>query len=295
MSISNQHQYINPGSDLTKYLRQVRKFPMLTFEQEQELANKIVAEHDEQAVEELVSSHLRLVVRIAMSFKGYGLPIAELIAEGNVGLVQAVERFDPTKGYRLATYAIWWIRASIQEYILHSWSLVKIGTTAAQKKLFFNLRKLKARLEIMEETELKNTHVKAIAEELEVPEDEVISMNRRLSGSDHSLNAEISHDGSGQWQDWLIDENQDHEEELAVREELLVRRRLLGEALKELNDRERNIFIERRLKDPATTLDTLSKIYDISRERVRQIEMRAFEKTQKIVKNKIHKQHLILN
>ncbi len=294
MQVSNI-QISNPGSDLNAYLQRVRQFPMLTLEKEQDLANRYVESKDSQAADQLVGAHLRLVVRIATRYKGYGLPIAELISEGNVGLLQAMEKFDPSKGFRFSTYAIWWIRAAIQEYILHSWSLVKMGTTAAQKKLFFNLRKLKARLEVVDEVELHKEQVTAIAEELDVSEDEVVSMNRRLSGSDHSLNAEISNDGQGQWQDWLVDETQDHEKDLAVREELNVRRKLLSEALVELNEREKHIFIERRLKDPVTTLDVLSQTYGISRERVRQIEIRAFEKVQKIVKNKIHNQQLVLN
>ncbi len=294
MQVSNI-QISNPGGDLNAYLSRVRQFPMLTLEEEQELAKRYVDNKDPQAADQLVGAHLRLVVRIATRFKGYGLPIAELISEGNVGLLQAIEKFDPTKGFRFSTYAIWWIRAAIQEYILHSWSLVKMGTTAAQKKLFFNLRKLKARLEVVDEVELSKSQVKAIAEELNVSEDEVVNMNRRLSGSDHSLNAEISSDGAGQWQDWLVDETQDHEKDLAVREELNIRRKLLEEALLELNEREKHIFTERRLKDPVTTLDTLSQTYGISRERVRQIEIRAFEKVQKIVRNKIHNQQLVLN
>ncbi len=285
----------NPGADLNAYLNRVRQFPMLTLEEEQDLANRYVETKDSQASAQLVNAHLRLVVRIATGYKGYGLPISELISEGNVGLLQAMDKFDPSKGFRFSTYAIWWIRASIQEYILHSWSLVKMGTTAAQKKLFFNLRKLKARLEVVDEVELRKDQVEAIAEELGVSKDEVINMNRRLSGSDHSLNAEISHDGKGEWQDWLVDETQDHEKKLAVREELVIRRKLLNEALLELNEREKHIFIERRLKDPVSTLDALSKTYGISRERVRQIEIRAFEKVQKIVKNKINHQQLVLH
>lgn len=293
--MSNIQTYTNPSNDLGNYLKTIRSFPMLSFEEEQDFANQVVENRDQQSVEKLVASHLRLVVRTAMGFKGYGLPISELISEGNIGLVQAVKRFDPSKGYRLSTYAIWWIRASIQEYILRSWSLVKIGTTAAQKKLFFNLRKLKNRLEITEQSELKDTHVKAIAEELDVSEIEVINMNRRLSGPDHSLNAEVSKDGIGQWQDWLVDETQDHEQEFASNEELTIRREMLNEALQELNERERFIFTERRLKEPATTLDTLSKVYDISRERIRQIEMRSFEKIQKAVKNKAYLMETVLH
>ncbi len=288
-------QISNPGSDLNGYLSRVRRFPMLSLEEEQELANRYVDNKDTQAADQLVNAHLRLVVRIAIGYKGYGLPISELISEGNIGLLQAMAKFDPSKGFRFSTYAIWWIKASIQEYILHSWSLVKMGTTAAQKKLFFNLRKLKTQLEVTDERELRKDQVEAIAEELDVSETEVVNMNRRLSGSDHSLNVAISEDGAGEWQDWLVDEKQDHEEDLAIKEELSVRRKLLNEALVELDEREKHIFIERRLKDPVATLDTLAKAYGISRERVRQIEIRSFEKLQKAIKNKIFKRKLTLN
>ncbi len=288
-------QISNPGSDLNGYLSRVRRFPMLSLEEEQELANRYVDNKDTQAADQLVNAHLRLVVRIAIGYKGYGLPISELISEGNIGLLQAMAKFDPSKGFRFSTYAIWWIKASIQEYILHSWSLVKMGTTAAQKKLFFNLRKLKTQLEVTDERELRKDQVEAIAEELDVSETEVVNMNRRLSGSDHSLNVAISEDGAGEWQDWLVDEKQDHEEDLAIKEELSVRRELLNEALVELDEREKHIFIERRLKDPVATLDTLAKAYGISRERVRQIEIRSFEKLQKAIKNKIFKRKLTLN
>ncbi len=288
-------QISNPGSDLNGYLSRVRRFPMLSLEEEQELANRYVDNKDTQAADQLVNAHLRLVVRIAIGYKGYGLPISELISEGNIGLLQAMAKFDPSKGFRFSTYAIWWIKASIQEYILHSWSLVKMGTTAAQKKLFFNLRKLKTQLEVTDERELRKDQVEAIAEELDVSETEVVNMNRRLSGSDHSLNVAISEDGAGEWQDWLVDEKQDHEEDLAIKEELSVRRKLLNEALIDLDEREKHIFIERRLKDPVATLDTLAKAYGISRERVRQIEIRSFEKLQKAIKNKIFKRKLTLN
>jgi RNA polymerase sigma-32 factor len=220
-----------------------------------------------------------------MGYRGYGLPINELISEGNVGMMQAVKRFDPDKGFRLATYAMWWIRAAIQEYILRSWSLVKLGTTAAQKKLFFNLRKLKGQLQAIEEGDMSPENVKKIAQELDVSEDEVVSMNRRLASPDHSLNAPLRIDGEGEWQDWLVDEQESQETVLAEREELSKRRKLLTHAMKSLNERERNILTERRLKDEPTTLEDLSKEYGISRERVRQIEVRAFEKLQKSIRN----------
>jgi len=232
----------------------------------------------------MVTSHLRLVAKIAMGYRGYGLPLGELISEGNVGLMQAVKRFDPDKGFRLATYAMWWIKASIQEYILHSWSLVKIGTTAAQKKLFFNLRKLKGQIQAIEEGDLAPENVAKIAEALNVSEEEVISMNRRLAAPDHSLNAPLRAEGDGEWQDWLEDDSISQETLLGEREELENRRKLLANALKTLNDRERHIFMERRLSEEPQTLEELSTQYDISRERVRQIEVRAFEKVQKAIK-----------
>ncbi len=285
----------NPGGDLASYLYKVRGFPMLSFEEEQEFANKWVNECDEKAAEKLIASHLRLVVSIASGYKGYGLPMSELISEGNIGLVQAVKRFDPKKGFRLATYAIWWIRASIQEYILRSWSMVKIGTTAAQKKLFFNLRKIKNHLNIPADSELTPKNVKQIAEDLDVDEHEVRSMDGRLSGHDHSLNTEISHDGTGYWQDWVVDENADQEAEFAIKEESSVRKKLLAESLKQLKDRERDIFIARRIKDPVVTLNDLSNHYNISRERIRQIEVRAFEKVQKYIRAKVIEDQIVLN
>ena len=229
----------------------------------------------------MVTSHLRLVAKIAMGYRGYGLPVNELISEGNVGLMQAVKRFDPERGFRLATYAMWWIRAAIQEYILHSWSLVKMGTTAAQKKLFFNLRKLKGRLQAFEEGDLSPENVEKIATELSVPEQDVISMNRRLTAPDHSLNAPVRIDGDGEWQDWLEDESESQEIVIGEAEELTKRRALLQDAMETLNERERHILTERRLKEDSSTLEELSKVYGISRERVRQIEVRAFEKLQK--------------
>jgi RNA polymerase sigma-32 factor len=254
--------------------------------QEEFMLAKSWREHDDtEAAHKLVTSHLRLVAKIAMGYRGYGLPLSELISEGNVGMMQAVKRFDPDRGFRLATYAMWWIRASIQEYILHSWSLVKMGTTAAQKKLFFNLRKLKGQMRAIEEGDLAPEQVAKIAETLGVPEDDVVQMNRRLAAPDHSLNAPLRIDGDGEWQDWLVDEGESQETLLAESEEMGKRRALLVAAMKTLNDRERHILEERRLKDSPTTLEELSQQYGISRERVRQIEVRAFEKLQKSIRN----------
>jgi RNA polymerase sigma-32 factor len=268
---------------LSRYLEEIRKFPMLEPNQEYMLAKRWQQHADSDAAETLVTSHLRLVARIAMGYRGYGLPIGEVISEGNVGLMQAVKRFEPDKGFRLATYAMWWIRASIQEYILRSWSLVKMGTTAAQKKLFFNLRRTKSQLQALEEGDLKPEHVKKIATKLGVTEEEVISMNRRLGG-DSSLNAPIRADSeSGEWQDWLVDETPSQEERLVEDEEMLNRRSFLTSALTVLNDRERQIFEARRLRDEPATLEELSAEFNVSRERIRQIEVRAFEKVQKAV------------
>src|SRR5208282_367961 len=272
---------ISSEGNLTRYLQEIRKFPMLEPEQEYMLAKRWKEHEDPQAAHKLVTSHLRLVAKIAMGYRGYGLPLSELISEGNVGMMQAVKRFDPDRGFRLATYAMWWIRAAIQEYILHSWSLVKMGTTAAQKKLFFNLRRLKGQMQAIEDGDLQPEQVEKIATTLGVPEQDVISMNRRLAAPDHSLNAPVRADSEGEWQDWLVDEGESQETELAEREELTGRKALLGGALAGLNDRERHILIERRLKDNPTTLEELSQQYGISRERVRQIEVRAFEKLQK--------------
>lgn len=272
------------GSGLARYLEEIRKFPMLDPEEEYILAKRWKEHGDVDAAHRLVTSHLRLVAKIAMGYRGYGLPMSEIISEGNVGLMHAVKRFDPDRGYRLATYAMWWIRAAIQEYILHNWSLVKLGTTAAQKKLFFNLRRLKSQLQELEEGDLRPESVREIAEALDVAEHEVIEMNRRLGGPDHSLNALLREDGDTEWQDWLADDSDTQEEVLAEEEELEYRRRLLEEAMHVLNDRERHILTERRLKDPPTTLEELSGHYGISRERVRQIEVRAFEKLQKEIK-----------
>jgi len=270
-----------PEGNLSRYLQEIRKFPMLSPEEEYMLAKRYQATEELDAAHRLVTSHLRLVAKIAMGYRGYGLPLGELISEGNVGMIQAVRRFDPERGFRLATYAMWWIRAAIQEYILHSWSLVKIGTTAAQKKLFFNLRKIKGQMQAMEEGDMSPENVAKIAEELNVPELDVIAMNRRLSSPDHSLNAPLRAEGEGEWQDWLMDERDDQETELAEREEFGNRRALLQEGLKKLNDRERHILTQRRLADQPVTLEDLSQQYNISRERVRQIEVRAFEKLQK--------------
>jgi len=277
---------ISSEGGLSRYLQEIRKFPLLDQGEEYMLAKRWREHGDTEAAHKLVTSHLRLVAKIAMGYRGYGLPLSELISEGNVGMMQAVIRFDPDRGFRLATYAMWWIRAAIQEYILHSWSLVKMGTTAAQKKLFFNLRKLKGQLEAIEEGDLTPENVKKIAKELDVPEADVISMNRRLMGPDHSLNAPVraDGDGEGEWQDWLVDERDDQETRLGDRQELGIRRDLLGKAMTLLSDRERRILAERRLKDNPTTLEDLSQEFGISRERVRQIEVRAFEKLQRAIK-----------
>ncbi|HZH25920.1 MAG TPA: RNA polymerase sigma factor RpoH [Azospirillaceae bacterium] len=284
---------LNSETNLARYLQEIRKFPMLEPDQEYMLAKAWREHHDLKAAETLVQSHLRLVAKIAMGYRGYGLPVSELISEGNVGMMQAVKRFDPDKGFRLATYAMWWIRAAIQEYILHSWSLVKMGTTAAQKKLFFNLRRLKGQMKAIEEGDLSPEHVTAIAKKLDVPEVDVVNMNRRLSSPDHSLNAPLRADSEGEWQDWLVDEQETQEVRLAEAQELGKRKALLQEAMKGLNERERHILIERRLRDDPTTLEDLSQQYGISRERVRQIEVRAFEKLQKAIRSAALEQRLI--
>ncbi|GGF58062.1 MULTISPECIES: RNA polymerase sigma factor RpoH [Terasakiella] len=281
-----------PESNLSRYLSEIRKFPMLSVEEEYSLAVSWQEREDHEAAHKLVTSHLRLVAKIAMGYRGYGLPVGELISEGNVGMMQAVKRFDPERGFRLATYAMWWIRASIQEYILHSWSLVKMGTTAAQKKLFFNLRKLKGQMQAIEEGDLHPEHVAKISKQLDVPEDEVVQMNRRLASSDHSLNSPLRMDGEGEWIDWLVDEKSNQEKELAQKEELDNRRFMLEAGLKVLNERERHILQERRLKDRPTTLEDLSQEYGVSRERIRQIEVRAFEKLQKSMKNAMIEQRM---
>ena len=273
------------GSSLSRYLEEIRRFPMLEPEEEFMLAKRWQEQGDSQAAHRLVTSHLRLVAKIAMGYRGYGLPLNEIISEGNVGLMQAVKRFDPDRGFRLATYAMWWIRAAIQEYILHSWSLVKMGTTAAQKKLFFNLRKLKGQMQAIDEGDLAPETVKAIAERLDVTENEVIEMNRRLEGGDRSLNVPLRVDSDTDWQDWLVDEAASQETNLAESDEFDHRMSLLHRAMTVLNERERHILTERRLKDEPTTLEELSGEYGISRERVRQIEVRAFEKLQRAIKS----------
>jgi RNA polymerase sigma-32 factor len=269
---------------LSRYLSEIRKFPLLDPQEEYMLAKRWKEHEDPQAARQLVTSHLRLVAKIAMGYRGYGLPVSEIVAEGNVGLMQAVKRFEPDKGFRLATYAMWWIRAAIQEYILRSWSLVKMGTTAAQKKLFFNLRKAKNKIEAIEEGDMTPEHVAKIADQLGVTEDEVVSMNRRLSGPDASLNAPLRSDSESEWQDWLADDTIDQETRMAEREEMGERHDLLTGALGELTDREREIIQARRLQDEPATLEELSQKYGVSRERVRQIEVRAFEKLQNQMK-----------
>ncbi|MEI2807882.1 MAG: RNA polymerase sigma factor RpoH [Albidovulum sp.] len=272
----------SPEQGLNRYLQEIRKFPLLEPEEEYMLAKAWVDHQDSEAAHRLVTSHLRLAAKIAMGYRGYGLPQAEVISEANVGLMQAVKRFDPEKGFRLATYAMWWIRASIQEYILRSWSLVKLGTTSAQKKLFFNLRKAKSRIGALEEGDLRPEHVEKIAHDLNVSTDEVIAMNRRLSGGDASLNATVGAEGEGaaQWQDWLEDEDADQATSYAEADELGVRREMMERAMAVLNDRERDILMQRRLRDEPVTLEELSEHYGVSRERIRQIEVRAFEKLQ---------------
>ena len=283
MATTSSVPVISSESNLSRYLQEIRKFPMLAAEEEYMLAKRWQEIEDSEAAHKLVTSHLRLVAKIAMGYRGYGLPLSELISEGNVGMMQAVKRFDPDRGFRLATYAMWWIRAAIQEYILHSWSLVKMGTTAAQKKLFFNLRRLKSQMEELEQGDLSPSTVTAIATELDVPEQEVIEMNRRLSSNDSSLDAALSSDGETNWLELLADDRPTQESVIADADELALRRRLVGQALERLDDRERRILFERRLKDDPSTLESLSQQFCVSRERVRQIEVRAFEKLQKAV------------
>jgi len=276
----------NANTNLSRYLAEIREFPLLTREQEVDFAERWRENRDEEALRLLAGSHLRLVAKIARGFGGYGLPLRDLIAEGNVGLMQALQKYDPDRGFRLATYAMWWIRASIQEYILHSWSLVKAGTTAGQKKLFFNLRRLKAQMQAYEEGDLAPETVTAIAQELDVTETEVVSMNRRLSSAgEMSLNTPLGEDGDSQWLDLLVDDSQDQETLVIEADELGWRRRLMRQAMRKLNPRERRILSERRLKDDPVTLEVLSQEYGVSRERVRQIEVRAFEKLQKAMLN----------
>ena len=275
----------SPEQGLNRYMQEIRKFPMLEHEEEYMLAKRWVDHQDSSAAHKLVTSHLRLAAKIAMGYRGYGLPQAEVVSEANVGLMQAVKRFDPDKGFRLSTYAMWWIRASIQEYILRSWSLVKLGTTSAQKKLFFNLRKAKSRIGALEDGDMHPDNVKKIATDLGVTEDEVISMNRRMSGGDASLNATVGdEDGSGQWQDWLEDESANTAADYEAKDELESRRALLAQAMEVLNEREKDILVQRKLQDKPVTLEDLSGKYDVSRERIRQIEVRAFEKLQQRMK-----------
>lgn len=292
MAFAAHETEISPERNLSRYLQRIRTYPMLEVNEEFQLAARWRDNEDSDAAHRLVTSHLRLVAKIAMGYRGYGLPLGELISEGNVGMMQAIKRFDPDRGFRLATYAMWWIRASMQEYILHSWSLVKIGTTAAQKKLFFNLRKLKGQIQAIEDGDLHPDHVSTIAERLKVTETEVISMNRRMTGPDKSLNAPLREDGEGEWQDWLVEDADSQEIVLAESQELGNRRKLLTLAMKGLSGRERSILSERRLRDEPLTLQDLSERYGISRERVRQIEVRAFEKIQKSVKNAVFQQHV---
>jgi RNA polymerase sigma-32 factor len=271
---------------LNRYLSEIKKFPILSPEEEYMLAKRWTEHQDTDAAAKLVNSHLRLVAKIAMGYRGYGLPVSELISEGNIGLMQGVKKFEPERGFRLATYAMWWIRASIQEFILRSWSLVKMGTTAAQKKLFFNLRRMKNQIEAFEDGDMKPEDVAKIAKDLGVTEDEVISMNRRMSmGGDTSLNVPLREEGDGQWQDWLVDTDPLQDERVAEAEESRVRHELLVQAMESLNDREKHILAERRLSDDPKTLEELSQVYDVSRERIRQIEVRAFEKLQKALMN----------
>jgi RNA polymerase sigma-32 factor len=283
MAKMNTLPSVSSEGGLQRYLQEIRQFPMLQPEEEFMLAKRWREHGDRQAAHKLVTSHLRLVAKIAMGYRGYGLPIGEVISEGNVGLMQAVKRFEPDKGFRLATYAMWWIKASIQEFILRSWSLVKMGTTASQKKLFFNLRKVKGQIQALEEGDLRPDQVTEIARRLGVPQEDVISMNRRLSG-DASLNAPVRFDTEGEWQDWLVDESEDQEQTLARGEESAMRHEMLSEAMQKLTDRERRVFEARRLRDDPVTLEDLSQEFGVSRERIRQIEVRAFEKVQKAVK-----------
>ena len=291
---ANALSVMSPDGGLSRYLTEIRKFPMLAKDEEFMLAKRWKEHEDPEAAHRMVTSHLRLVAKIAMGYRGYGLPIGEVISEGNVGLMQAVKKFEPDKGFRLATYAMWWIRASIQEYILRSWSLVKMGTTAAQKKLFFNLRKAKSQISAFQDGDLHPDQVRTIATKLGVLDDEVISMNRRLSGPDASLNAPMRSDSESEWQDWLADDTAvSQETQVAEKEERGLRMGLLEEAMTELTDRERHILTERRLKDSPTTLEELASEYGVSRERVRQIEVRAFEKLQKSMRAAAEERNLV--
>jgi len=292
MATAGQNIEISPDQNLSRYLQRIRQFPMLEVEEERQLARRWQKHEDPEAASRLVNSHLRLVAKIAKGFLGYGLPLSELISEGNVGMMQAIRRYDPERGFRFSTYAMWWIRAAIQEYVLHSWSLVKMGTTAAQKKLFFNLRKLKAQIKATEEGDLRPENVTAIADRLSVPETEVINMNRRMTAPDQSLNMPVREDGNGEWQDWLVVDDDNQEIILLERQELDSRRQLLVSALDGLSGRERHILSKRRLSEEPVTLQVLSEHYGISRERVRQIEVRAFEKVQKSVRNAVIERHV---
>ena len=283
---------LTPDDNLSKYLARIRSFPILEKDEEYMLAKAWSEREDVEAAHQLVTSHLRLVAKIAMGYRGYGLPLSDLISEGNIGMMHAVKKFDPERGFRLATYAMWWIKASIQEYILRSWSLVKIGTTAAQKKLFFNLKKIKNQISPQSEGDLRKEHVEDIAKRLSVSEDEVVSMNRRLSGKEQSLNAPIGEDGD-EWQDWVVDNEMDHELKIAQSDEMEQRKDLLQDSIKVLNEREKKILYSRRLTDEPVTLDELSKKYKISRERVRQIENKAFEKLQKHMLNSAKSRNLL--
>ena len=274
---------ISIDGGLSNYLTQIKKFPMLSPEEEYMLAKRWKKRGDLKSAQKLITSHLRLVAKIAMGYRGYGLPVNEMISEGNIGLMQAVKKFEPEKGFKLATYAIWWIKASIQEYILRSWSLVKIGTTSAQKKLFFNLKKIKNQLSINNNSDLKKEHIEEISKRLNVKKEEVVSMNRRLSGKEKSLNDPVKDESGTQWQDWLVDNNIDQELALSKKQEFTQRKNLMNDAMNILNDRERKILIARKLSDESSTLEDLSKKYKVSRERIRQIETKAFEKLQKAI------------
>ena len=286
---------LSSEGNLAIYLQEIKKFPILTAEEEYMLAKRYKEHGDTEAAHKLVTSHLRLVAKIAMGYRGYGLPVADLIAEGNIGMMHAVKKFDPEKGFRLATYAMWWIKAAIQEFVLRSWSQVKIGTTASQKKLFFNLRKIKSKINALEDGDLSQNQVKHIAKTLDVSENDVVSMNRRMLGGDHSLNSRISrHDGEeAEWQDMLRDEQENQESQYVKQEEKSIRNKMMIEALNSLKTREKDIIIKRRLTDTPKTLEELSKEYKVSRERVRQIETRAFEKLQEAMKLKAHEMKLI--
>ena len=290
---NNMIPAISNEGNLSSYMRQIKKFPLLEVKNEYMLAKAWKDQGDVKAAHKLVTSHLRLVAKIASGYRGYGLPLSDLISEGNIGMMHAVKRFEPEKGFRLATYAMWWIKASIQEYILRSWSLVKIGTTAAQKKLFFNLKKIKSKISALDESDLTPEQVDKISTELSVPKKEVISMNRRISGSDYSLNAPLTKDGEGEWQDWLEDDTQNQEASFAETEEYLLKKNIMNDALKVLSDREKDIICERQLNENPLTLEDLSLRYGVSRERIRQIESKAFEKLQIEMKIKAKELNLI--